>query len=266
MSVTQLTIPTGPVPVHVRTPAGDPPWPAVIQVHDALGITSDSHRQAEWLASAGYLVATPDLFSWGGTLRCLFATFREIGSRREGRAFDAVEATRTWLAARPDCTGTVGIIGFCMGGGFVLLHASADRYAAASVNYGRIPGDAMERLAGACPMVGSFGARDLTLRGATARLEQILSEAGVEHDLREYPGASHAFMNTYNPNELSPVFVMFARLAGMAHDAPATQDARRRILAFFDSHLRATEGTGAHHAGSEKPGAGAAAPQARQPA
>lgn len=236
MPAETIHTPSADVPVHVSVPDGDGPWPGVVIVHDALGMTSDLRRQADWLAREGYLAAAPDLYHRGGRLRCMFRTIR-TWVRGEGDAFDDLDATRRWLEAREDCTGRIGVIGFCMGGGYALVLAAGRGYGASSVNYGGVPEDATDLLADACPIVASYGGRDPTLRRDPQRLEEALTSNGIDHDVKVYPDAGHGFLNDH-PRSETPAwaFVMGALSRTSYHEASAL-DARERITAFFDRHL-----------------------------
>ncbi|GCB58681.1 dienelactone hydrolase family protein [Rhodococcus erythropolis] len=221
-----------PLRAILETPTTPGPWPGVVMIHEAFGLEEVMQRQAKRLASAGFLTLAVDLYSAGGAKRCLVPTMTSM-LRGHGKAFTDIEVARSWLLESPDCTGKIGVIGFCMGGGFAMV--SAGDFDAASVNYGQLPRKLDEAVVDACPIVGSFGGKDFSLRGAAAKLETALSNAGIENDVKEYPTAGHAFLNDAEagPKVLRPL----ERILGIGPDPVAAQDAWKRIDSFFERHL-----------------------------
>jgi carboxymethylenebutenolidase len=236
MPEVSFSSPHGNLRGYLARPAGAGPWPGVVVIHDAFGLSSDLRRQCEWLASSGYLALGPDLYSQGSKLSCLRSIFLDLRARR-GKTFDNIDAARTTLLASDECSGRVGVIGYCMGGGFSLLLAPEGNYEVSSVNYGDVPKDADAVLAGACPIVASYGAKDRTLKGRAARLEHSLTLNNVAHDVKEYPDAGHGFLNQHDGAPAVLVAVL-GRLMGLGYEESVAKDSRARIIAFFDRYLK----------------------------
>jgi carboxymethylenebutenolidase len=229
-------VPTGTLPGYLAVPQGTGPWPAVVVLHEIFGLTDDIRRQADRFAEHGYLALAPDLFAWGNKGRCLVASFRAM-LKGEGRIYDDVEAARRYLADRDNCTGRSGVVGFCFGGGLAMLVAPRG-FEVAAPNYGQLPRKPAQRLKGTCPTVASYGAKDISLKGAAAKHERVLAELGVEHDVKEYPEAKHAFMFPHSGRAAALTESWF-----IEYDAAAADDAWQRIFAFFDARLTA-DGSG----------------------
>ena len=209
------------------------PWPAVVMVHEVFGIDENMRAQMLRLAGAGYVVIMPDLYSRGGARKCLTATFKALAAGK-GQAFDDIEVAKAYVQELPNVTDKVGVIGFCMGGGFALLLANQG-YHAANTNYGMLPKNLAEALAGACPILGNYGARDGQLKDAKVQLDGALAKLGVEHDIKMYPDSGHAFMNPKQGG--GPIFGTLLRVSGAKPNPADATDAWQRIEEFFAKHL-----------------------------
>lgn len=221
----------GTMPAVLTLPDGaQGPVPGLLMIYEIFGMSDEMRRVARDLAAEGYAVLIPDLFARGRVRPlCVAATMRTMVTGR-GAAMDDLEAARRWLADRPEVDGTrLGAIGFCMGGSFALLLARTGMYKVSAPFYGRPPD-----LPRSCPVVASFGGRDVGMRGAPEKLTADLDALDVPHDVKVYPDAGHSFF-THTPG-LKGRVVRRLPIHAEYHEASA-QDAHRRVVAFFEEHL-----------------------------
>src|SRR5215510_12699193 len=152
----------------------------------------------DWLAKAGYLTVAQNLFFWGKRLRYLVSTMHDYRAGH-GRAFDDIEVARSWLSAPRE------------------LHRQ----------------DRRDRFLHGWRLCSP--ARAATpICGLQRELRLIPTKLRVECDVKEYPGAGHAFMNDHK----APLFTFFKVIFGAGFPEPSANDARARILRFFERHLQ----------------------------
>jgi len=215
-------------------PASMAPRPAIIVIHEIFGLNDDIRRITARFAELGWVALAPDLYDTEGMrLLCIARTMLAL-RRKDGPAFADLEAARPWLAARPEVDPRrIGVVGFCLGGGFALLYAVRAPLGAAGVFYGDVPATA-EELRGVCPVVAGYGEKDRLFAGQGRRLASHLEALGVAHDVRIYPDAGHSFMSHH-----TGVVATLAAWGPMAvgWNAEAEGDSWRRLGAFFRSHL-----------------------------
>jgi carboxymethylenebutenolidase len=230
MTNINIETPNGTIDAVLEIPSGEGPWPGVVVIHDAFGLR-DPHREiARRIADNGYLAILPNLFSRGGMIRCMRSVFNDLMAY-EGRAFDDIAAARKLLAMRSDCTGAIGIAGFCSGGGFALVACTKGFGASAPFYPPPLQTKYAEIVAGACPIVASFGRRDPLNRGSGPRLEEVLTEKKIPHDVKTYPDAGHSFADRAPLQAISRIF-------GFGQNDAATDDAWQRVFTFFGQHLQ----------------------------
>jgi carboxymethylenebutenolidase len=213
--------------------AGEVPFPGVVVIHDMFGFSPDLRRHCQRFADAGYAAIGPDLYR-GRRPICVLKTLSSVATG-DGFAYRVIDAARAFLAAREDVDADrIGVVGFCMGGGFALIAAADQSFAVAAPFYGAVPKKA-SRLGGLCPTIAQYGAADAVYLSHAKRLARHLEELGVEHEVHIYEGVGHSFMNDHA-----------SRLADLARHTPihAFYDpvtegrAWAALLDFFERHVR----------------------------
>jgi carboxymethylenebutenolidase len=204
-----LTGATGAVKCYLARPADAKPkgkqrYPGVVVIHENRGLNPHIEDVARRAALAGFIALAPDALSpFGGTppdedkARELFGKLDAANTR--GDFVAAVD----WLGAMEACSGKVGAVGFCWGGGMVgqlAVHSRA--LDAGVVFYGRQP--ATEEVAKiTAPLLLNYAGLDARINEGIGAFQRALDLAGVRHDLYLYPGANHAFHNDSNATRYS---------------------------------------------------------------
>jgi carboxymethylenebutenolidase len=218
-------------------PAAEGPHPGVLVLHESFGLNDDIRRIAGRFADAGYAALAPDLYSHGTRLVCLSRVMIDMLSGGVAREVADIHSAREALAARAEVDSErIAVAGFCQGGGFALIAGARPGFSAAAVNYGVVPSD-RSQLDGLCPVVASYGGSDHVVgRKMAKRLERHLTALGVPHDVRTYEQAGHSFFSQVDGWQ-----GWLARLPSpmaVGYDEAAAEDGWRRMLAFFEEHVR----------------------------
>ncbi|MFT5679828.1 MAG: carboxymethylenebutenolidase [Myxococcota bacterium] len=225
-----LELPDGPLPATLARPHA-PTGGGVVVIHDITGFRADTLRHLRHLADAGLTAIAPDLF---GRYRigCVVKTLASMVTGR-GFALTAIEAARAALVERAEVDADrIGVMGFCMGGGFALLSAADGEFAVCAPFYGPVPPKA-ERLRGICPVIAGFGGQDMLFASHAARLERHLTALGVPHIVRLHPEAGHSFMNDHP----DPLFALARYTPVRSRYLPELEaESFWEMLGFFAEH------------------------------
>lgn len=213
----------GTVNAYLVRPAGaDEKLPAVLVIHENRGLNPYIEDVTRRLGKAGFMAMAPDgLTSVGGY----------PGNDDEGRTLQrSVDREKLlndffagfeYLLSRDDCSGKVGAVGFCYGGGVVNALAVAYPELAAGVPfYGRQP-DAADVADIKAPMLIQNAELDERINAGWPAYEEALKANGRTYEAHMYPGVNHGFHNDTTPR----------------YDEAAAKLAEQRTIDFFKKHL-----------------------------
>ena len=200
--------------------------PAVLVVHENRGLNPYIKDVARRLAIANFLALAPDgLTSVGG-----YPGDDERGAKLftevdRAKMTEDFLAAATWLKSRPECTGKLGAVGFCFGGGVVnILAVRMDSDLDAAVPfYGNQP-SAADVAKIKTPVLAHYGELDTRITSGWPAFDAGLTAAHVTHAGYVYGGANHGFHNDTTPR----------------YDEAAAKLAWQRTLDWLNKYLRTT--------------------------
>ena len=199
--------------------------PGVLVVHENRGLNPYIEDVARRLGTEGFMAFAPDgLTSVGGykeSDEVSAGLFRQVDGKKMTEDF---VAAAKWLKARPDCTGKIGVVGFCFGGGIantLAVRLGAD-LAAAVPFYGSQPkAEDVPKIKAALML--QYASLDTRITGGWPAYEEALKANHVTYTGYVYEGANHGFHNDTTPR----------------YDAAAAKLAWQRTIEFFNKYLKA---------------------------
>jgi carboxymethylenebutenolidase len=197
--------------------------PGVIVIHENRGLNPYIEDVARRLAVAGFIAFAPDALTPLGGYPGNDDEGRVMQRQRDRAAMDEdFVAAVEFLKSHPDCTGKVGAVGFCFGGGMSMrLAARIAVLDAAVAFYGRHP-DAEEAASIQAPLMLHHAGLDERVNASWPGFEIALKKAGRDYVNYEYADVDHGFHNDTTPR----------------YDRNAAELAWQRTVDFFVAKLR----------------------------
>jgi carboxymethylenebutenolidase len=198
--------------------------PGVLVIHENRGLNPYIEDVARRLGTANFLAFAPDgLTTVGGYPGDEEKGAALFGSVDKPKMTEDFIASARWLKARPDCTGKIGAVGFCFGGGIVntLAVRMGSDLSAGVPFYGAQP-PAAEAAKIKAPLLLQYGALDARITGGWPAFDEALKANNVTHQGYVYEGANHGFHNDTTPR----------------YDEAAAKLAWTRALDWFNKYLR----------------------------
>lgn len=183
------------VGAHLAMPKGEGPFPAVVLIHEWWGLNDQIKAVAADLAEQGFIALAVDLYGGGvGTTRDEAMALKN--GVNEGVATETLVGWIGWLRNHERCTGKVGTLGWCFGGGWSLDASLAVPVDATIIYYGNVRRTPEQLAALKSPVLGHFGTLDKSIDEAmVGSFERAMAAAGKTDLEVHWYVADHAFAN-----------------------------------------------------------------------
>jgi len=199
-------------------------FPGVVVYHENRGVTPHIEDIARRLAVENFVAFAPDaltpLGGFPGDEEKAAQMFSQLDAAKRDEDLIAAAA---FLKSRPECTGKIGAVGFCIGGTIVnMLAVRLPDLAAAVPFYGGQP-SAADTAKIKAPLLIQYAGLDDRLNAGWPAFEAALKANSVRYQMYMYPGTNHGFHNDTTPR----------------YDEAAAKLAWSRTIAFFKENLKA---------------------------
>ena len=196
--------------------------PGVLVVHENRGLNPHIEDIARRIALDGFMAFAPDALAPLGGYPGDEDKARELfGKLDQEKVREDFVAAAEWLKSRPDCTGKIGVVGFCFGGGIAnMLATRLPDLSAAVPFYGAQP-KAEEVAKIKAPLLIHYAEHDDRIDAGIPAFEAALKANHVRYQLFTYPGTQHGFNNDTTPR----------------YDKAAAQLAWQRTIDFLKKNL-----------------------------
>lgn len=213
----------GTIGAYLVKPSGtDRPLPGVVVVHENRGLNPYIADVARRVAVAGFMALAPDGLTPLGGYPGNDDQGREMqATLDQDKLLEDFVAAFSALEARDDCTGRIGVVGFCYGGG--VANAMAVRLpglAAAIPFYGRQPA-AEDVPQIEAPLLLHYAGLDTRVNEGWPAYDGALKANGKAYEAHVYEAVNHGFHNDTTPR----------------YDEVAAELAWTRTVDFFRQHL-----------------------------
>lgn len=198
--------------------------PGIVVVHENRGRNPYTEDVVRRLATANFIAIAPDgLTSVGGYPGAEDKAAALFGQVDKPKMTNDFIAAAEWLKKSPGCSGKIGVVGFCFGGGMantLAVRMGADINAAVAFYGAQPPASDVPKIK--APLLLHYASLDTRLTGGWPAYEAALKANNVKYEGFVYEGANHGFHNDTTPR----------------YDEPAAKLAWQRTLDFFNKNLR----------------------------
>jgi carboxymethylenebutenolidase len=195
----------------------------IVVVHENRGLNPYIEDVARRAALAGFISIAPDALTPLGGYPGDDDKGREMQSKRnKDEMLEDFIAAFEYLKKDPDCSGKIGVVGFCFGGGIVnMMAVRLPDLAAAVPFYGAQPPlDLVPQIK--APLLIHYAGLDTHVNEGWPAYESALKENKIEYTAYIYPGVNHGFHNDTTPR----------------YDKAAAELAWKRTIDFFTQKLK----------------------------